>query len=82
MRDLFGDTLDEAILAAEELLADYFLELEQQQANEQTKVFPGDVRPAEVKRLEFLKEICVDTAEYAAQLDALNEREEIFNAED
>ena len=43
MRDLFGDTLDEAILAAEELLADYFLELEQQQANEQTKVFPGDV---------------------------------------
>ncbi|MBR4152590.1 MAG: type II toxin-antitoxin system HicB family antitoxin [Selenomonadaceae bacterium] len=74
----FGDNFDEAILAAEELLSDYFWEQEQND-----KVYPSatPLEQVEVKRLQAVKMIYADTDKYAAELATHNEREAILNAD-
>lgn len=63
----FGDDLDEAILAAQELLADYFWELEQGKTPAKA---PTDIQEVEVKALQVVKMIEADTEKYAALMAA------------
>lgn len=63
----FGDDLDEAILAAQELLADYFWEREQDNS---MKIEPSDIQDVKVKALQTVKLIRADTKKYAADLAA------------
>lgn len=63
----FGDDLDEAILAAQELLADYFWEREQ---NDDIETEPTDIQEVEVKALQVVKMIEADTEKYAALMAA------------
>ena len=65
----FGDDLDEAILAAQELLADYFWEREQENSIETE---PSLLQEVDVKALQTVKMIRADTEKYAAQLAAQN----------
>ena len=74
----FGDNLDEAIMAAQEILADYFWEQEQADT---IHTVPTSVEDVEVKALQVVKMITADTDKYAAELDTLNERAAILNAE-
>ena len=75
----FGDNLDEAILAAQELLADYALE-----AEKNGKVlldYESTLETVNLKPLEVVRMIKADTAEYEKELRAQNNREEILAAE-
>lgn len=65
----FGDDLDEAILAAQELLSDYFWEGEKEQRIEPSPTPLGQVK---VKPLEVVKMIVADTDKYAKELAALS----------
>ena len=71
----FGDSLDEAILAAQELLADFFLHLE----GTCPAATPLEMVP--VKALQVVKLISADTAIYKKELAAQAERDAILNAE-
>lgn len=77
----FGDNLDEAILAAQELLGDYFWELEQAHPDLQIDDWHTPLEKVEVKPLHVVKMICADTEKYAAELEAMNERKAILNAD-
>lgn len=74
----FGDNLDEAILAAQEILADYFWEQEQADT---IHTEPSDIEKVEVKPLEVVKMIEADTDKYAKELAEQNEREQILQAD-
>ena len=78
----FGDDLDEAVLAAEEILADYLLEWERERPNYlKPEPSPAVAVLANAKRLEVFKMIRVDTDKYAAELAAMDERAAILNAD-
>ena len=72
----FGDNLDEAILAAQEILADYFF------AGGSSMLYPATpLSEVEVKPLQVVKMIVADTDKYATELAAQNEREKILAAD-
>ena len=72
----FGDNLDEAILAAQELLSDYFY------SGGSSILYPATpLEKVEVKPLQVVKMIEADTDKYAKELAAQNEREQILKAD-
>lgn len=71
----FGDNLDEAILAAQELLADYFLYLDGT-ANVATPIELVMVKPLQVVKL-----ISADVEKYRKELAAQENRDTVLNAE-
>lgn len=72
----FGDDLDEAILAAQELLGDYFCT-----GGSAMLYPPTPLEQVAVKPLQVVKMIEADTDKYAAELEAMNERAAILNAD-
>ena len=74
----FGDNVDEAISAAEEILNDGLLELERENKEIPTAT-PLD--KVEVKPLQLVKMIHADTEKYARELAEANNRKAIQKAE-
>ena len=74
----FGDNVDEAIAAAEEILNDGLLELERENKEIPTAT-PLD--KVEVKPLQLVKMIHADTEKYARELAEANNRKAIQKAE-
>lgn len=74
----FGDNVDEAISAAEEILSDSLLSLERD-GKEIPK--PTPLEKVEVKPLQLVKMIHADTEKYALELAEMNKRELIEQAE-
>ena len=74
----FGDNIDEAISAAEEILSDSLLELEREGKPTPT---PTPLDKVEVKPLQLIKMIHVDTEKYARELAEVNNREAIEQAD-
>ena len=74
----FGDNVDEAISAAEEILNDGLLELERENKEIPTST-PLD--KVEVKPLQLVKMIHADTEKYARELTEANNRKAIQKAE-
>ena len=74
----FGDNVDEAISAAEEILSDSLLELEREGKEIPT---PTPLDKVVVKPLQLVKMIHADTDKYARELAAMNDREAIEKAD-
>ena len=74
----FGDNVDEAIAAAEEILSDSLLALEREGKE---IPMPTPLDKVEVKPLQLVKMIHADTDKYARELDAMNNREAIEQAD-
>ena len=74
----FGNNVDEAISAAEEILSDSLLELERKGSPIPT---PTPLDKVVVKPLQLVKMIHADTEKYARELAAMNDRQAIENAD-
>lgn len=74
----FGNNVDEAISAAEEILSDSLLALERENKKIPT---PTSLDKVEVKPLQLVKMIHADTEKYASELADMNDRQAIENAE-
>ena len=74
----FGDNVDEAISAAEEILNDGLLELERENKEIPTST---PLNKVEVKPLQLVKMIHADTEKYARELAEANNRKAIQKAE-
>ena len=73
----FGDNIDEAISAAEDVLCDALLMLERE--GKQIPV-PTPLDKVEVKPLQLVKMIHADTDKYARELEEMNDRDAIQHA--
>ena len=74
----FGDNVDEAIEAAEEILSDGLLELERTGG----KIpFATPLNDVKVKPMQLVKMIHADTEKYAGELTKMNDREAVEKAD-
>ena len=74
----FGDNVDEAISAAEEILSDSLLKLEREGKEIPA---PTPLDKVEVKHLQLVKMIHADTEKYAHELAEMNNRRAIEKAD-
>ena len=74
----FGDNVDEAISAAEEILSDSLMELERDGGEIPT---PTPLDKVIVKPLQLVKMIHADTEAYARELAEMNDRDAIERAD-
>ena len=74
----FGNNVDEAISAAEEILSNSLLALERENKKIPT---PTSLDKVEVKPLQLVKMIHADTEKYARELTDMNDRQAIENSD-
>ena len=74
----FGENVDEAISAAEEVLNDSLLTLERERKEIPS---PTPLDKVEVKPLQLVKMIHADTEKYARELSEMNDRKAIESAD-